>query len=69
MAHERERELEPVVEVMVAFRRSTMEKITEAARPLGLVPAQYIGIVSVAAAKEDLGRADLLRAAGAEKRT
>ena len=65
--NERERELEPTAEVTVTFRRSTLDKVNEAAAMLGLTPAQYIGIASVTAAREDIGRKNLLRMAGAEK--
>lgn len=65
--HDLEGELEPVVGVMVAFRRSTLGKISEAAATLGLNPEQYIGTVATGAARDDLAQVDLLRMAGVEK--
>ena len=67
MTHERERELAPAIPVTVTFRRDTLDRIGEAAALLGLSVEAYCGIAAVVAAKEDLGRKDLLRLAGAEK--
>ena len=65
--NERERELEQTIAVTVIFKRSTMDKIREAAGTLGLDVAGYIGIAAVVAAKEDIGRKDLLMQAGVRK--
>jgi len=67
MTHEREKEMEPTVTVPVVFRQSTMDRIEEAARFLGLDVAAYIGIVATSAARDDLPRAGRLRMAGAGK--
>jgi hypothetical protein len=61
MTREREREMEPTSEVTVTFRQSTLDKITEAARSLGLDVQGYIGIAATRAARDDLARADQLR--------
>jgi hypothetical protein len=58
---ERERELEPTVSVTVMFRQSTLDKISEAARFLGLDVPGYIAIAATSAARDDLARADQLR--------
>ena len=66
---ERERAAEAIVAVTINFKRSTFDRIAEAAALLGLDVSGYIGTVAVAAAKEDLERGDRLRwAAGAGER-
>ncbi len=59
--NERERELEPAIPVTVMFREGTLDRISEAARLLGLGVESYCGIAAVTAAREDLGRVDRRR--------
>jgi hypothetical protein len=65
--NERERKLEPTVTVKVTFKRSTLEKVNEAASMLGLSVEAYIAVGAVVAAREDIGRKDLLMQAGVRK--
>jgi uncharacterized protein (DUF1778 family) len=67
MIREREREMEPTSNVTVTFRRSTLDKIGEAACSLGLDVASYIGVAATSAARDDLARADRFRMAGVRK--
>lgn len=67
MSRERESAAEEVLTVSVNFKRSTFDRISEAAAILGLTPQEYIGVGAVAAAKEDIQRGDRLRDADAEK--
>ena len=58
MTFERERKMEPVAVVTVTFKQSTLDKIGEAARLLGLDVVLYVGVAATSAACEDLMRRD-----------